>query len=429
MEQSEQIMVRTPTHRLRDALHVSDERLELILRGSNDGFWDWNVGTAELYLAPRWLEMLGYAEGELEPHIRTMENVCHPDDLPSLREALRAQLEGSGSQVMEIEHRVRTKSGDWKWFLTRGTAGRRDEHAKVSRIAGTATDITDRRHAEEELREHRDLLDEMVAQRTLELAEAIAELEFDIVKRKQAEKELQESNTMLTETLEREQSISTQLKEAKEQLETYSNELERLVHERTADLESARNRLEDLARELAKRNSELALQARVDPLTKLLNRTAWDESADREQERSQRCNRSYSIVMIDVDHFKAYNDSQGHQAGDECLRRVARSIASVCRTTECVGRYGGEEFVVLVPETNLEGGRLLAERIRGAIAEMNISHPASPTIDRVTVSVGVASSAVKSWVHLLTEADDALYSAKKIGRNQVCVAQTTLRHV
>jgi len=219
MEQSEQVMARTPIPRLREALRVSEERLELILRGSKDGFWDWNVATDELYLGPRWLEMLGYAEGELEPHIRTLENVCHPDDLPSLREALRAQLEGSASQAMEIEHRVRTKSGDWKWFLTRGTGDRRDEHGKVSRMAGTATDITDRKHAEEELREHRDLLDEMVAQRTLELAEANAGLEFDIVRRKQAEKELQESNTMLTKALEREKGISTELKAAMEEAE------------------------------------------------------------------------------------------------------------------------------------------------------------------------------------------------------------------
>ena len=415
MEQSEQVKPRTPTYRLREALRVSDERMELILRGSNVGVWDWNVVTDELYLASHWLEMLGYAEKELEPHIRSLENVCHPDDLPSLKEAFRAQLEGSGSQAMEIEHRVRTKSGDWKWFLTRGAADRRDAHGKVSRIAGTATDITDRKNAEEELCAHRDLLDEMVAQRTLELAEAIAELECDIVKRKQVEKELRESNTMLAK--------------AKGQLEIYSNELESLVRERTADLESANERLEELARELAMSNTELAIQARLDPLTKLLNRTAWGEIADREQEQSQRYNHSYGILMIDVDHFKAYNDSQGHQAGDECLRRVARSIATACRTTECVGRYGGEEFVVLVPETNLEGGRLLAERIRGAIAELNISHAASPTIDRVTVSIAVASSTAGSWVDLLTQADAALYSAKKNGRNQVCAAQTTLRRL
>ncbi|MCH7721059.1 MAG: diguanylate cyclase, partial [Planctomycetes bacterium] len=219
--------------------------------------------------------------------------------------------------------------------------------------------------------------------------------------------------------------VIVELERAKAQLEAHRNELERLVNERTAELQTAKERLEDLARDLAASNAELAQQARLDPLTKLLNRMAWDEIADREQERSRRYDHPYSIVMIDIDHFKAYNDSQGHQAGDECLRRVARSIATVCRTTEFVGRYGGEEFVVLVPETNLDGGRVLAERIRGAIEELNISHPASPTTDRVTVSIGVASGAAGSWEGLLKEADVALYTAKKNGRNQVWAAQMT----
>ena len=216
-----------------------------------------------------------------------------------------------------------------------------------------------------------------------------------------------------------------ELEQAKGQIEEHSNELEHLVNERTVDLQTAKQQLEDLARKLAASNSELAQKARLDPLTELLNRAAWDEIAHREQERSQRYNHPFSIVMIDIDHFKAYNDSQGHQAGDECLRRVARCIATGCRTTDFVARYGGEEFVVLAPETNLDGGCVLTERIRGAIEELNISHPESPTIDRVTVSIGVACGAARSWRDLLKEADAALYSAKKNGRNQVCAAQTT----
>jgi len=218
---------------------------------------------------------------------------------------------------------------------------------------------------------------------------------------------------------------TVELEQAKGQIEAHSNELEQLVHERTAELQTAKEQLEDLARELAASNAELAQKARLDPLTKLLNRISWGEIADREQERSQRHDHLYTIVMIDIDHFKAYNDSQGHQAGDDCLRRVARNIAKVCRTTEFVGRYGGEEFVVLAPETDLDGGRILAERIRGAIEELNISHPTSPTIDRVTVSIGIASDAAVSWEGLLRGADAALYSAKKNGRNQVCAAQMT----
>lgn len=215
------------------------------------------------------------------------------------------------------------------------------------------------------------------------------------------------------------------LTDAKAKLERHASDLERLVHERTAELQTAKEQSEDLARRLAGSNTELALLARFDSLTKLLNRTAWNEIAQREQERSQRYDHPYSIMMIDIDHFKAYNDSQGHGAGDDCLRQVAREIANRCRASEFVGRYGGEEFVVLAPETDLDGARVLAERIQGAIEELNISHPASPTTDRVTVSIGVASGAARSWEDILREADAALYSAKRNGRNQVCAAQTT----
>jgi len=215
------------------------------------------------------------------------------------------------------------------------------------------------------------------------------------------------------------------LTDAKANIETHASDLERLVHERTAELRIAKEQYENLARKLAESNSELATLARVDSLTKLLNRAAWDEIAQQEEERSQRYNHSFSIVMIDIDHFKAYNDSQGHGAGDDCIRQVAQGIANQCRAAEFVGRYGGEEFVVLAPETDLDGGRVLAERIRGAIEELNISHPASSTMDRVTVSIGVVSGAAGSWEGLWKEADAALYTAKKNGRNQVCAAQTT----
>ncbi|MCZ6815437.1 MAG: diguanylate cyclase [Planctomycetota bacterium] len=215
------------------------------------------------------------------------------------------------------------------------------------------------------------------------------------------------------------------LEQANRKVEAHSNDLERLVTERTAELLAAKTRLEDLARELAASNVELAQQTRLDSLTKLLSRTAWVEIADREHERSKRFDHVYGIMMIDVDHFKAFNDSQGHQAGDQCLRRVAECITNVCRTTEFVGRYGGEEFVVLVPETNLDGVRVLAERVRAVIEELNIPHPASSTIDRVTVSIGVTCGASNSWEDLLEEADAVLYTAKNGGRNRVCAVQST----
>ncbi len=176
---------------------------------------------------------------------------------------------------------------------------------------------------------------------------------------------------------------------------------------------------ERLADELAEANVRLAHLSRSDPLTDLLNRRAFEEAASHEHQRFQRRGSVYSMLMIDVDLFKPFNDMQGHQAGDECLRRVARAIATACRGSDYLGRYGGEEFTVLAPETNSEAGLKLAERVRKAVWTLCIPHPASAVGDRVTVSVGVATAGTGSWEMVLKRADEALYVAKRAGRNMV----------
>jgi len=176
--------------------------------------------------------------------------------------------------------------------------------------------------------------------------------------------------------------------------------------------------LEKLMNQLAEANTELARQFRVDALTQLLNRRAWDESALLEHERSARYEAPHTVLMIDIDHFKALNDSQGHQAGDECLRRVAACIASTCRTTDLVGRYGGEEFVVLAPETSIEAGMTLAERVRQAVWALGWPNTGS-SAGRITVSIGVAASGDMPLDAVVGRADAALYLAKQGGRNLV----------
>ncbi len=182
-------------------------------------------------------------------------------------------------------------------------------------------------------------------------------------------------------------------------------------------------RILQTSRLLAESNIELSQTSRLDPLTQLFNRRAIEESLTLEHERSLRHDHDYGIIMLDVDHFKLFNDSLGHQAGDDCLRQIARCAQQAVRTVDMVGRYGGEEFIVLLPETPMAGARIVAERIRDAVYERNILHPASKTADRVTVSIGVATGPAKRWEDLVKQADDALYAAKENGRNMVCLSQ------
>jgi|TARA_Y100000780_G_C13373517_1_gene297568 diguanylate cyclase (GGDEF)-like protein len=133
--------------------------------------------------------------------------------------------------------------------------------------------------------------------------------------------------------------------------------------------------------------------------------------------------------MLDVDHFKAFNDKYGHLAGDGCLRTVAQTIKkTVQRAEDTVYRYGGEEFAVLLPESNLEGADILAEKIRKNIEALQIAHTAASTAPVVTVSIGIASYKPSEELcpnELIERADQALYQAKARGRNQVVKAEKT----
>jgi diguanylate cyclase (GGDEF)-like protein len=180
-----------------------------------------------------------------------------------------------------------------------------------------------------------------------------------------------------------------------------------------------------IARQLAVALESVRLQAAVqtltvtDGLTGLRNRRFFEEELRREVERSRRFKRDVSLVMIDVDHFKDYNDSFGHRAGDEALRRVATLLVGAThRRLDSVSRYGGEEFAVVLAETDLEGARCVAERMREVVA-------GSPDFLRpLTISAGVATSGDEGVdpEQLVVRADQALYQAKGEGRNCVCVA-------
>ncbi|USX22815.1 diguanylate cyclase [Oxalobacteraceae bacterium OTU3REALA1] len=173
------------------------------------------------------------------------------------------------------------------------------------------------------------------------------------------------------------------------------------------------------------KQSEDALQraAMVDPLTQIANRRHFDTFLEKEWQRSMRSGQPLSLVVLDVDHFKLYNDTLGHPAGDACLQRVAAAIAShALRPTDLAARYGGEEFVLLFAETGAETATMMAEAIRAHIESLRIPHPRSTTSDWLTVSIGVATihpHQLDNTELLFVAADRAMYVAKEGGRNQV----------
>ena len=160
-----------------------------------------------------------------------------------------------------------------------------------------------------------------------------------------------------------------------------------------------------------------------DGLTNIPNRRHFDATLDIEMQRAIRTHHHLSLLMIDVDYFKPFNDHYGHGTGDACLIQIAQAMqAGMNRPTDLLARYGGEEFVTLLPETNLEGACKVAESLRQTVVNLRIPHAGSSIAEHVTISVGVAcrtQSDPKSTSYLLRRADQALYQAKQTGRNQV----------
>ncbi|MFU8788285.1 MAG: diguanylate cyclase domain-containing protein [Methylobacter sp.] len=178
--------------------------------------------------------------------------------------------------------------------------------------------------------------------------------------------------------------------------------------------------------ELQQANHELQLLAHLDGLTKIANRRCFDSFLAKEWLRLQREQQPFSLLMLDVDYFKLYNDNYGHLQGDDCLIQIAQALEKVVsRPADLAARYGGEEFVVILPGTGQAGAVVIAQAIQAAIQALAIAHHYSAASDVVSVSIGIACMIPVPGISpdcLIKQADDALYAAKQLGRNKFVVA-------
>ncbi len=171
-------------------------------------------------------------------------------------------------------------------------------------------------------------------------------------------------------------------------------------------------------------NTKLEELARKDELMQIWNRRAFNEQIAQTHSYSERYSRPYSLIIADLDHFKNYNDLYGHQQGDVVLQKVAQAINDTCRATDFIARYGGEEIVLILPETDKEGALMIADRIIQAIQDLKILHENNEDFGKVTISAGVSTyhpSTNLDWPDVVKGADEALYRAKNSGRNTVSI--------
>ncbi|TKB11620.1 diguanylate cyclase [Desulforhopalus sp. IMCC35007] len=212
---------------------------------------------------------------------------------------------------------------------------------------------------------------------------------------------------------------TTQLSDAKETLERINEQLTNEI----AKHKETELQIHKLVQQLEVERDTAQLNAVTDSLTGLVNRRYFDGAISAEFYRLKRSGAFLSIIMVDIDHFKQFNDFYGHLAGDNCLKVVGSVLKNViCRVPDVIARYGGEEFVVMLPETDRNGAINIAEQMRDAIEKRAIPHAASATANHITISLGVVTISTGedpvTPEQIVAMADNALYSAKKNGRNR-----------
>ncbi len=187
-----------------------------------------------------------------------------------------------------------------------------------------------------------------------------------------------------------------------------------------AKLQKSTQQIEDLHKDLEQARSE----SNTDPLTGLANRKKFDSALRKSFEAFHECNQDLCLLIVDIDHFKKFNDTWGHQTGDQILRLVAQALRANLKGRDLAARYGGEEFAIILPDTTLENAFIVADQIREDIATKElIKRSSGENLGRLTVSIGIATAIPRDMpASLIAKADKALYEAKETGRNRCVVA-------
>lgn len=421
----------------------NEQRLQFVLRGSQVGFWDWNIKTNEVMRDQRWAQMLGYQFNDIDFSVKQWLDFVHPDDRNRAWQSIQDHLEGR-TPMHEAEYRMRTRDGNYKWILDRAQVVAWDAEHKPSRMCGTHTDITGRKENEAALIESETrmrtlfestcdavmMLDENgffdCNQATL-LMFGCASKEILISKRPADLSPLKQACGTDSKVLEN-QYIGQAMQEGSARFDWLH---QRFDNGQVFDAEvllntitfGGKNLLQAVVRDITERKRlllELERQAHTDFLTGVSGRGYFMQQAEQELARTIRYNCDLSLFMLDIDHFKHINDTYGHKGGDLVLKKLAMICQQVLREVDIVGRIGGEEFAVLLPETDKDQAFEVAERLRDAIATTEVAIENGLPV-RFTASIGVTSliSKDENLDVLLNIADKALYQAKNGGRNKV----------
>jgi diguanylate cyclase (GGDEF)-like protein/PAS domain S-box-containing protein len=439
----------TRRREVEESLRVSEERWKLALEAAGDGVWDWNLQTSEVMFSEPFEALFGFAQGEYGHRIEDWNSRIHPDDRHQVLADIQAHLSGK-TPIYSSEHRGLCKDGSWKWVLSRGAVITRTDEGRALRMLGTHSDITSRKQTEEALREsnrfQQAVFDSLVAHIVVLDHEGIIVLANTAWRNYALENcknhghsgeliGMRYLDVLACITHENAQTVAA----ASAGLMSVRNgdvaqfQLEhpfftpfdaRWFSMKVTSVHDAARRIvvshEDVTNLKAAELASLTL-ANIDMLTGALSRRNFLNLADQELARSNRYGLPLMVLMLDLDHFKGINDRYGHAAGDKVLQGFVSTVTDVLRESDLIGRLGGEEFAVLLPNTTMEGGRALAQRIIDSVRDSTVEVNGQRIPYTVSVGAGCLSGE-PNFAALLAQADAALYRAKESGRDRLEVS-------
>ncbi len=476
--------VKSITEKRTHELYVSEERFSLAMRGANDGLWDWNLETDEVYYSPRWKSMLGYEENELMNHFNTWASLVHPEDKAFVLKKVNDYVSGR-TDTYEVEMRMRHKDGHDVFVLSRAFLALREFDGKPIRLAGTHVDITERKKAEVYDNQQAEILEMIAVGRSASAIYNAIALMYEALHPGMRCSMLELDGNKLMHggapSLPKEycevvhglengpsvgscgtstftgqrvlvENIDTDPKWAKikhfalphgmrccwsEPIKNSSGKVlgafgmyynhPALPNEHELKDLVAAARLAGIVMERDQAQKRIRTLAYNDELTGLASRAAFKHHAKEITKTYSRHERRFGLLYIDLDDFKRINDNLGHDAGDLLLQIVAQRLVSSCREMDFIARLGGDEFCILIEEVEEDYAANVAKRCLAAVAQ-----PIEIYSRKITpaCSIGIAyfPDDGRDLSTLLKAADVSLYSAKENGKNHYAFYRAELTH-
>ncbi|MGF1535076.1 MAG: EAL domain-containing protein [Elainellaceae cyanobacterium] len=429
---------------LLNKLLLSEERYAIAIQGANDGLWDWDLIRQTVYFSPRWKLMLGYEEDEIGSHPEEWLHRVHPAHLQMVIDSMNRHLTRQDAH-WQIEHQVRHKDGEYIWALCRGMA-LWDSTGQAYRMAGSLSDITQRKYLEQKLFEEKELA--MITLHSIGDAVITTDRDGRVESLNPAAEKLtgwtlnsargqlieqvfavvdEENHEPLPNPVEisisedRVVSLSNHpMLRSKDQQLIAIDDSTAPIHSNTGDIVGSVIVFHDVS-EARGRAQQLSWQANHDALTGLINRRAFRHKVEEALKSVRDGSRPHVLCYVDLDHFKVVNDTCGHSAGDELLRQVAEVLQEKVRKTDVVARLGGDEFAILLYECPLDQALRITNNICNIFSQFRFSQ--QNRVFKIGSSIGLSliDQSAHSKDEVMNAADAACYAAKRRGRNRVHV--------